>query len=232
MLTPKSSPSPSSVASTPDKFFTPKSTPIKTPHDDLRARLKRALQENRPLSNLSKDIGKHSETNPGLHPLRLQFRDNQQSKLTPNPSPSIPTSQLKPMPMHLAPQLEGQLMQPQEMETAPEIDLNMEIPLHETSVDAMFRAPEMKDFSLPPTLSESLKGKTILAQTLPRQTEIDKLMKQLNRKILTQTRFPTSMKDLEAAYCNSSAFKDVFQYLRYNKLPSNKRLAKQVQVSA
>ena len=51
LLTPKPSPSPSSVASTPDKFFTPESTPIKTPHHDLRARLKRALQENRPLSN-------------------------------------------------------------------------------------------------------------------------------------------------------------------------------------
>ena len=182
MLIPKSSPSPSSVASTPDKFFTPKSTPIKTPHDDLRARLKRALQEYRHLSNLSKDNGKHSDTSPGLHPLRLQFRDSQQSKLAPNTSPSIPTSQLKPMPIHLAPQLEGQLMQPQDMETAPEIDPNMEIPLHETSVDAMFRAPEMKDFSLPPTLSESLKGKTVLAKTLPRQSEIDKLMKQLNRK--------------------------------------------------
>ena len=232
VLTPKSSPSPSSVASTPDKFFTPKSTPIKTPHDDLRARLKRALQENRSLSNLSKDNDKHPTTNPGLHPLRLQFRDKQPSKLAPNPSSSIPTSQLKPMPIHLVPQLEGQLMQPHEMETAPEIDPNMEIPLHETSVDAMFRAPEMKDFSLPPTLSESLKGKTILAQTLPRQSEIDKLLRQLNRIILTQTRFPTSLKDLEAAYCNSSAFKDVFQYLRYNKLPSNKRLAKQVQISA
>ena len=135
MLTPKSSPSPSSVASTPDKFFTPQSTPIKTPHHDLRGRVKRALQENRPLSNLSKDNGKHgkhSDTNPGLHPLRLQFRDNQQSKLATNLSPSIPTSQLQPMSMHLAPQLEGQLMQPQEMETAPEVDPNMEIPLHET----------------------------------------------------------------------------------------------------
>ena len=69
-------------------------------------------------------------------------------------------------------------MQPHEMETAPEVDSNMEIPLHETSVDAMFRAPEMKDFSLPPTLTDSLKGITILAQTLPRQSEIDKLMKQ------------------------------------------------------
>ena len=114
------------------------------------------------------------------------------------------------MPINLAPQLEGQLMQPQELESAPEVDPNMEIPLHETSVDAMFRAPELKDFSLPPTLSETLKGKTILAQTLPRQSEIDKLMKQLNRKILPQTRFPTSLKDLEAAYCSSSAFKDIF----------------------
>ena len=53
---------------------------------------------------------------------------------------------MKPMPLHLAPQFEGQLMKPLEMEAALEIDPNMEIPLHETSVDAMFRAPEMKDF--------------------------------------------------------------------------------------
>ena len=40
------------------------------------------------------------------------------------------------------------------------------------------------------------------------------------------------MKDLEAAYCGSSAFKDVFQYLRYNKLPSNRNLSKKVQTTA
>ena len=67
---------------------------------------------------------------------------------------------------------------------------------------------------------------------MPRQVEIDRLMKQLNRKILTQTRFSTSLKDLEAAYCNSSAFKDVFQFLKHNKLPSNKTLAKKIQSSA
>ena len=57
-------------------------------------------------------------------------------------------------------------------------------------------------------------------------------MKQLNRKILTQTRLPTSLKDHKAAYCSSSAFKDVFQFLKYNKLPSNRRLSKKVQACA
>ena len=33
---------------------------------------------------------------------------------------------------------------------------------------AQFRAPELKDFTLPPTLSQHLEGNTILAQTMPR----------------------------------------------------------------
>ena len=139
---------------------------------------------------------------------------------------------MRPMPMQLAPQIQGQVVKAQDVELPQEVDPNMEIPISETSVEAMFQPPDMKDFTLPPTLSQHLQGKTILAQTMPRQAEIDRLMKQLNRKILTQTRFPSSLKDLEAAYCSSSAFKDVFQFLKYNKLPGNKTLAKKIQSSA
>ena len=96
----------------------------------------------------------------------------------------------------------------------------------------MFRAPEPGDFVLPPALSEHTKGKPMVAQNLPKQSEIDKLLKQLNRKILTQTRYPSSLKDLEGAYCDSAAFKDIYQFLRYNRLPSNRRLAKKVEASA
>ena len=96
----------------------------------------------------------------------------------------------------------------------------------------MFRAPEPEDFVLPPALSEHSKGKTMVAQNLPKQSNIDKLMKQLNRKILTQTRFPPSLKDLEAAYCNSASFKDIYQFLRYNKLPTRRRLAKRIEANA
>ena len=68
--------------------------------------------------------------------------------------------------------------------------------MHETSVEAMFRQLDLNNFTLPQNLGQQIQGKTIIAQTMPRQVEIDRLM--------------TMMKVLEAAYCNSSAFKDVF----------------------
>ena len=119
-----------------------------------------------------------------------------------------------------------------DLEPGVDLDSNLEIPFSETSVEAMFRPPELKDFSLPPTLGEYAKGKEIISKTMPRQVEIDRLLKQINRKILRETRLPSSMKDLEAAYNCSSAFRSVYQYLKYNKLPPNRKLSVQVQTQA
>ena len=142
----------------------------------------------------------------------------------------IPISQLGPMPLMNVPS--QQIVRAEkDLEPVPEIDPNMETPLLEAQIEAMFRAPEPEDFVLPPALSEHAKGKTMVAQILPKQSDIDKLMKQLNRKILTQTRFPSSLKDLEAAYCNSAALKDIYQFLRYNKLPTSRRLAKRIETN-
>ena len=141
----------------------------------------------------------------------------------------MPMAQLGTMPLMNVPS--QQIVRSEKgLEPTPEIDPNLETPLLEAQIEAMFRAPE--DFILPPALSEHAKGKTMVAQNLPKQSDIDKLMKQLNRKILTQTRFPSSLKDLEAAYCNSAAFKDIYQFLRYNKLPTSRRLAKRIEANA
>ena len=142
----------------------------------------------------------------------------------------MPTAQLGPMPLMNVPSQQI-VRSEKDLEPAPEIDPNLETPLLEAQIEAMFRAPEPEDFVLPPARSEHAKGKTMVAQNLPKQSDIDKLMKQLNRKILTKTRFPSSLKDLEAAYCNSAAFKDIYQFLRYNKLPTNRRLAKRIEAN-
>ena len=143
----------------------------------------------------------------------------------------MPITQLGPMPLMNVPSQQI-VSTEKDLEPTPEIDPNLETPLLEAQIEAMFRAPEPEDFILPPALSEHAKGKTMVAQNLPKQSDIDRLMKQLNRKILTQTRFPSSLKDLEAAYCNSAAFKDIYQFLRYNKLPTNRRLAKRIEANA
>ena len=143
----------------------------------------------------------------------------------------IPISQLGPMPLMNVPSQQI-VRSEKDLEPIQEIDPNLETPLLEAQIEAMFRAPEPEDFVLPPALCEHAKGKTMVAQNLPKQSDKDKLMKQLNRKILTQTRFPSSFKDLEAAYCNSAAFKDIYQFLKYNKLPTSRRLAKRIEANA
>ena len=144
---------------------------------------------------------------------------------------NMPIAPLGPMPMMNVPSKQIARSE-KDIEPAPEIDPNLEVPLHEAQIESMFRAPELEDFVLLPALSEHAKGKTMVAQNLPKQSDIDKLMKQLNRKILTQTRFPSSLKDLEAAYYNSAAFKEISQFLRYNKLPNKRRLAKRIEANA
>ena len=114
----------------------------------------------------------------------------------------------------------------------PFLDPEDEKPLEEAIVEGNFRSPILEDFIIPPILSEETKGKTILAKNLPKQTDIDRLLAVLNRKILTRSRFPDALKDLEAAYTHSACFKDVYEYLRYNKLPSNPRKAHQTQINA
>ena len=114
----------------------------------------------------------------------------------------------------------------------PFLDPEDEKPLEEAMVEGNFRSPILEDFIIPPTLSEETKGKTILAKNLPKQTDIDRLLAVLNRKILTRSRFPDGLKDLEAAYTHSTCFKDIYEYLRYNKLPSNPRKAHQTQFNA
>ena len=155
-------------------------------------------------------------------------KDSNPKTLALTPRVNMPLGQLGPMPLVNVPSQEV-IKAGRDLEPAPEIDPNLEVPIQEAQIEALFRAPEPGDFTLPPTLSEHAKGKHMVARNLPKQSEIDKLLKQLNRKVLSQTRYPSSLKDLEAAYCNSAAFKDIYQYLKYNKLPNNRRLAKRVE---
>ena len=122
--------------------------------------------------------------------------------------------------------------QVQDLKGDPWLDPHLEAPLEESSVESMFRSPMKEDFIIPPTLGETLKNKTLLAKNLPKQTDIDRLMKVLNRKILTHSRFPEPMKDLEASYLHSGVFKDIYEYIRYNRLPTNQTKAKQTQINS
>ena len=96
MLTPNNIPSIPSTQSTPESFYTPGKTPIQTPSQDLRARLQRAILENRPLSGQPGDKGKQSILHTGLNPLKLEFNDKLPSHTVPAVSTHTTTSLMRP----------------------------------------------------------------------------------------------------------------------------------------
>ena len=57
---------------------------------------------------------------------------------------------------------------------------------------------------------------------MPRQTDIDKILEVIQRKVLKGTHLPVEIKEIQAGYLHSPYFKDLYLYLLQNKLPSLK----------
>ena len=53
-------------------------------------------------------------------------------------------------------------------------------------------------------------------------TDIDKILKVIQRKVLKGTHLPVEIKEIQAGYIHSSYFKDIYLYLSQNKLPFSK----------
>ena len=69
----------------------------------------------------------------------------------------------------------------------------------------------------------------LVQKFLPKQTDIDKILKVIQRKVLKGTHLPVDIKEIQARYLHSSYFKDIFLYLSQNKLPSSKAAIKKVE---
>ena len=62
----------------------------------------------------------------------------------------------------------------------------------------------------------------LMHRFLPKQTDIDKILQIIQRKVLKGTYLPVEVKEIQAGYLHSPYFKDIYQYLLQNKLPSSK----------
>ena len=57
---------------------------------------------------------------------------------------------------------------------------------------------------------------------LPKQTDIDKILEVIQRKLLKGTHLPVEIKEIQVGYLCSLYFKDLYLYLLQNKFPSSK----------
>ena len=102
----------------------------------------------------------------------------------------------------------------------------------EEVLDPQIRIPDQSDFELPPPLQEIVDPSKITHKFLPKQGEIDRLINQINKKVLRDTKLSMNLRDLRAAYLQSPHFRDIYLNLTQNKVPLGKGAAKRLEQNA
>ena len=67
---------------------------------------------------------------------------------------------------------------------------------------------------------------------MPKQADIDKTLKVIQRKVLKGTHLPVEIKEIQARYLNSSHFKDIYLFLSQNNLSTSKTAIRKVETLA
>ena len=77
-------------------------------------------------------------------------------------------------------------------------------------------------FQNPKGLGDLINKGNLVHKFLPKQTDVDKVLEVIKRKVLNGTHLPVEVKEIQAGHLYSPYFKDLFLYLSQNKLPSSK----------
>ena len=111
----------------------------------------------------------------------------------------------------------------------PDINLDFEEnpPFQEGVISEMFQRPDKSFFQDPKELDNLINTGNLIQKFLPKQADIDKIPKVIQRKVLKGTHLP-EVKEIQAGYLSSLHFKDIFLYLLQNKLPISKAAIRKV----
>ena len=106
------------------------------------------------------------------------------------------------------------------------------MPFQESIISEVYERPDKSYFQEPIELKDLIDTNNIVQQFLPKQTDIDKILEIIKKKVLRETYLPLMIKEIQAGYLSSLYFKDIYLYLAHNRLPSKKAAMKKVELLA
>ena len=167
--------------------------------------------------------------------------NNAKGKITKN-NPLIPDVPFHPGPVYRPPpkpirhdtSTQGSKSSPGTEDINPNInfDFKENSPFQKGIISETFQRLDKSFFQEPKELGDLIDKGSLIQKFLPKQTDIDKILKVIQRNVLTDTQLPVNIKEIHAGYLHSSYFKDIFLYLSQNKLPSSKAAIKKVEASS
>ena len=135
------------------------------------------------------------------------------------------------VPLHLDPLLISPKQNTQESNPNPNINFDFEenSPFQEGVMSETVWRPDKSFFQNPKGLGDHINKENIVHRFLPKQTDIHNILEVIQRKVLKGTHLPVEVKDIQVGYLHSSYFKDLYQYLLQNRLPSSKSAIKKLE---
>ena len=83
------------------------------------------------------------------------------------------------------------------------------------------RSPEIKYTQIPQALVPTDMPLSIICKHIPRQSDIDKIVKKIETRVIHSLELLIQAQDLMKAYQHSTHFCDIYQYITDGKLPSS-----------
>ena len=136
------------------------------------------------------------------------------------------------VPLHPDPLLKPSTLQnTNKTKNCPNINLDFEenSPFQEGIISKTFQRLDKSFFQNPKELEDLIDKGNLIHKFLPKQTDIDKILEIIQRKVLKGTHLPVAVKEIQVGYLCSPYFKDLYQYLLQNKLPSSKSAIKKLE---
>ena len=96
----------------------------------------------------------------------------------------------------------------------------------------MYERPGKSYIQEPSELMDFVDTTKLVQRFLPKQTDIDKILEIIKRKVLKGAHLPLTIKEIQAGYLTSPYLKDLYLYLAQNKLPSKKIAVQEVEILA
>ena len=112
------------------------------------------------------------------------------------------------------------------------LDFEENSPFQEGVISEMFQRLDKSFFQDPKELNNLINTGNLIQKFLPKQADIDRMLKVIQRKVLKGTHLLVDIKEIQARYLNSSHFKDIYLYLSQNKLPTSKVPIREVETLA
>ena len=116
----------------------------------------------------------------------------------------------------------------------PDINLDFEenSPFKEGAISETFQRLDKSFFQDPKELNDLINTSDLIQKFLPKQADIDRILKVIQRKVLKGTNLLVEIKEIQVRYLNNSHFKDIYLYLSQNKLPTSEAAIRKVETLA